>query len=169
MKAKFRHIYEVIAGAILSLLGLGGCEELSNIIDAPAEYGEPHATYKLIGSVSADDTGDPLEGIRVKYRRYYYTDENGEDQFMDYEYTSGKDGKVNKSFSEFPMYDGMEKHQIVLEDIDGEEGGGKFLPDTLRGEDIKMEYDDSDAKKWYFGTYTLSFEAKLTRDISEDE
>ena len=62
MKAKVRHLFEMISGAILSLLGFSsivGCGRL--------EYGSPYATFKVNGDVKAADTGKPIEGVVVKF------------------------------------------------------------------------------------------------------
>ena len=68
MKARIKHIYEIIAGAILSLLGFNGCDE--NIFIGPVEYGMPHATFEVKGTVKAEDTGESVKGIKVKLRHY---------------------------------------------------------------------------------------------------
>jgi len=165
MKAKIRYIYEAIAGAILSFLGFSGCTIYGpDMYGPPVEYGEPHADYKLVGTVRAEDTSEPLKGIQVKYRRYVYTDNDGIEHFTDRTFLTDAEGKIEASFGEFPMSDGMDKPEIVLEDIDGEEGGGKFQSDTLRTGYYNVSLDDSKQDSWYMGTYTLSFDAKLKKE-----
>ena len=162
MKAKIRHIYELIAGAILSFLGLGSCGELPSIIDGRAEYGMPHATFAVKGTVKAKDTGDPVEGIKVKFRQHIdgMEDANGNPRYTEIEFSSDKDGKVETSFVEWPDVEDIE---FTFEDIDGEENGGYFAPDTLRGKDIKVTLEEDKTSNWNKGTYNISFEEKLKK------
>ena len=159
MKARIRHIYEIIAGAILSFLGFGGCD---NIIIGPKEYGMPHATFAIKGTVKADDTGNPVEGIKVKFRQHLdeMEDENGKPFYREIEFSSDKDGKAETSYSEWPDVGDVE---ITFEDVDGEANGGFFAPDTLRGNDIKIEFKEDKKSNWHRGTYNISFEEKLKK------
>ena len=158
MKAKVKHLYEVIAGFVLALLGFNSCEGLEDIIYPKDEYGMPHATFKIIGDVKAEDTGNPIEGIKVKFR-----------QKLDPEYTqevetaSDKDGKVNTSFTEWPDAENIE---LTFEDIDGEENGGSFEPDTLRKKDLRIEFEKDNKSSWHQGTYTITFDAKLRKQYT---
>lgn len=165
MKAKIRHIYELIAGAILSFLGLGSCGELPSIIDGRAEYGMPHATFAVKGTVKAEDTGNPVEGIKVKFRQKQEEyDENGNPFYIEKEFTSDKEGKVEGSFTEWPNDKNIE---FTFEDIDKGENGGWFAPDTLRGSDVKIVLEEDKSSNWYKGTYHISFDEKLKRDYTE--
>ena len=154
MKARIKHFYEVIAGAILSLLGFSSCE----IIEPRVEYGMPHATFKLVGDVT-DEDNNPIEGIKVKFR-----------QMLDPEYpqevetASDKDGKVNTSFTEWPDAENIE---LTFEDIDGPDNGGRFMPDTLRKKDLSIKFVEDKKSSWHEGTYTISFAAKLRRDYED--
>ena len=151
MKAKVRHIYELIAGAILSLLGFTSCE----IIEPVGEYGMPHATFKVTGTVKAADSGKPIEGIVVKFSR----DENAPDEWYD-EFQSDKNGKVDGVAMAWPSEKGI---MLTFEDIDGEEHGGLFAPDTLRAKDLKIEFVEDKDSHWHKGVYTVSFEAGLKK------
>ena len=159
MKARIKHIYEIIAGAILSLLGFNGCD---SIFFGPLEYGMPHATFAVKGTVKAEDTGNPVEGIKVKFRQHVdgREDENGKPYYEEIEFSSDKDGKVETSFTEWPDVNDIE---ITFEDVDGEENGGRFAPDTLRGKDIKITLDEDEESSWNKGTYNISFEEKLKK------
>ena len=68
MKARLIHWYEVVAGAILSLLGFTGCESILDIVEPRAEYGMPHANYQIVGTVTEEETGNPVEGIKVTFK-----------------------------------------------------------------------------------------------------
>ena len=145
------------------MLGFGSCEE---IIYPKAEYGMPHATFKVVGTVKAEDTGDPINGIKVKLRHYTegMVDDNGNPRYTEMEMLSGQDGKVDGSFVEWPYYDDL---QITFEDIDQGDNGGWFAPDTLKKSDLKIELEEDKDSNWNKGTYTISFEEKLKRDYTE--
>ena len=166
MKAKIRHIYEIIAGAILSLFGFSGCEGIEDIIYPKAEYGMPHATFAIKGTVKAEDTGNPVQGIKVKFRQHVdgMEDANGNPRYTEIEFSSDQDGKVETSFVEWPDADNIE---FTFEDVDGAENGGWFAPDTLRGKDIKIELEEDKKSTWNKGTYHISFDEKLKRDYTE--
>ena len=95
MKAKVRHIYELIIGAILSLLGFTACDKEENIEMRPAEYGMPHATFKVMGNVKAAENSKPIEGIVVKFSREAEKDRSWERA----EFKSDKNGKVDGLFA----------------------------------------------------------------------
>ena len=100
MKAKVKHLYEIIAGAILSMLGFG-CTPSNNpdnpdpYRDMVAEYGQPHADYVIIGEVSSELTNEPIPGIKATFKRYVYTDNNGQKQYENQVFTTDSDGKIN--------------------------------------------------------------------------
>ena len=54
-------VWKYFAGSLLALLGFGSCRQIGLF---RAEYGQPHANFKLIGDVK-DAAGKPVEGIRV--------------------------------------------------------------------------------------------------------
>jgi len=157
MKVKIVHIYEMIAGAVLSLLGFTSCNGIPGFIEpAGAEYGTPHATFKVVGDVKAADGGKPIPGIAVKFAR----DIDGYYPWGQVEGTSDKDGKVDFSFTEWP-----EDKDIMLtfEDVDGADNGGLFAPDTLRTKDLRIDFVEDKKSSWHKGVYTISFQAKLKK------
>ena len=155
MKARVKHLYEVIAGFVLAMLGFSGCEEIINGVD---EYGMPHATFKVIGNVKAADTNEPIDGIKVKFRQKL-----DEEFTHELEFQSKNGGKVEETFTEWPSVENIE---FTFEDIDGNDNGGAFLPDTLRGKDLKIELVEDKNSSWHKGDYTISFDAGLEREIS---
>jgi putative lipoprotein (rSAM/lipoprotein system) len=164
MKARIRHIFEIIAGAILSLLGFSACNGV-NIIDQRVEYGMPHATFEIKGTVT-ESAGVPVSGIKVKFRQHVegMEDENGKPRYTEVELSSDQEGKVETSFVEWPDVSDIE---FTFEDVDGEENGGYFAPDTLRSKDIKVTLEEDKESNWNKGTYKISFQEKLTRIITE--
>ena len=159
MKAKVRHIYEMIAGAILSLLGFTSCDKEDfgdNYREARAEYGMPHATFKVIGEVKAADSSKPIEGIVVRFSR---EDDNNR-TWETAEFKSDKDGKVDGSTQAWPSEEGI---MLTFEDIDGDENGGQFAPDTLRAKDLQIKFVENPEKGWNKGVYYITFEKKLKK------
>lgn len=150
MKAKVRHLFDMISGAILSLLGFTSCAGLG-----PVEYGSPYATFKVNGDVKAADTGKPIEGVVVKF----YQDKTVPEWF--YEFQSDKDGKVDELLTHlFPTEKGI---VLTFEDVDGEKHGGLFAPDTLEGKDLTIKFVEDKKSNWHTGDYYVSFEAKLKK------
>ena len=151
MKAKVRHLFEMISGAILSLLGFTSCE----IIEPRGEYGSPYATFKVDGDVKAADTGKPIEGVVVKF----FQDKTVPEWF--YEFQSDKDGKVDELLTHlFPTEKGI---MLTFEDVDGQEHGGLFAPDTLEAKDLTIRFVEDKKSGWHKGDYYVSFEAKLKK------
>lgn len=151
MIAKIRHLYELVVGSILAFLGLGGCSEISKIIMPRDEYGMPHANYKIIGEVTSED-GSPIAGIKVKYSRLEYTDDNGIKQYYQSEqneFLTDKDGKVNSRVDDWSTR--PREITITLEDIDGEANGGEYQGLVLSEDELAIN----------LGDLTISFAAKL--------
>ena len=152
MKAKVRLLFEMISGAILSLLGFTSCE----IISPRCEYGMPYANFKVNGEVKAADTGKPIEGIAVKFHR----NPKEESEYDCPQFQTDKDGKVNETLTLWPE---AEDIMLTFEDIDGEEHGGLFAPDTLRAKDLKITFVEDKKSTWHQGDYDITFEAKLKK------
>ena len=151
MTARLIHWYEVVAGAILSLLGFTGCESILDIVEPRAEYGMPHANYQIVGTVTEEETGNPVEGIKVTFkvldspRATFITDKNG---------------KIDESLIEWPEGENL---KFIFEDIDGPENGGQFQKDSLERKDFQVEFKEDKLSGWHRGDYNISFEAKLKK------
>ncbi|MBP5675509.1 MAG: radical SAM-associated putative lipoprotein [Bacteroidales bacterium] len=156
MKARISHLYEIIAGAILSLLGLSGCV---NPFDGPVEYGTPNASYKVVGEVK-DEADKPIPGIKVTVHEYITTYRNGDTETHDTYLVSDSEGKVT---SERLSYYGMDitRSSLTLEDVDGEENGGLFEAMELQVKDLDVTFSEDKNGGWHKGDYTIGFEAKL--------
>lgn len=150
MKTKIAHFFELIAGFLLSLLGFSGCE----IFNLRAEYGQPHATYKVIGQVT-DEGGKPIPGIEVKGNLNYVKD--GPLQLMDKTVTTDSDGKYILDSSNWP---GSTSATLEFTDIDGEANGGEFESATLSTSLQKVAEGDG---HWYEGSYTGTGNIRLKK------
>lgn len=143
------------------------CEKISDIIDDDmvAMYGCPSADYVFNVDVEDKESGDKVEGIRVSaLHRYEATDWGGEgNPTKTYVDTlargiTDKNGKVVLTYNEFPM----DSHEIVADDIDGEENGNY----SSAGVVIKVDGDDYEGPGehgWYQGTATSNVTIKLNK------
>ena len=158
MKTRIIHLYEAVAGLILSLLGFTGCRSLLDIIEPKAEYGMPHATFKLEGQVKDADTGRGIEGLQVVYSRPEYVDENGTQHFYEEHNLTGKDGAINVTLQDYRM--DADDISIRVEDIDGDKNG-KYATETLPKKDLSVNFVKDNQSTWHLGTYTIAFTAKM--------
>ena len=86
--------------------------------------------------------------------------------FLELRCQCGVSGKVEETFYEWPFFESIE---FTFEDVDGEENGGSFLPDTLRTKDLKIEFVEDKESNWHNGDYTISFDAKLNKEIPPEK
>jgi putative lipoprotein (rSAM/lipoprotein system) len=156
MKAKVRHLFEMISGAILSLLGLSSCGKFENIAEPAGAYGSLHATFKVTGEVKAADSSKPIEGIVVQFSR----EDDGGGTWETAKFKSDKEGKVDGLTHAWPSDKDI---MLTFEDIDGEENGGQFAPDTLRAKDLQIKFVENPEKGWNKGVYYITFEKKLKK------
>lgn len=161
MKARIVHLYEVVAGFILSLLGFTSCDRINQM---RAEYGMPHATYKLVGSVKDARTGEGIEGLRVTYRRPYPTGGDEEEHFYEESVLSGKDGSVQATLQEY-YEEASDKLSLRIEDIDGEKNG-LYETKELAKKDLDIAFEKDNKSNWHMGTYTIGFQV-LMNDYTE--
>lgn len=142
MKKTFLKKYNKFLGILMSLLGFGssftfhGCEIVS-----PAEYGTPHATFKVTGTVT-DSKNTEIKNIQVS---------------MKYDTTNtDEDGKYLIETSEFPNIDTIRVH---FYDADGDKNGSYQSLDTLISfKDLSFQNGDG---SWYEGEKTKELSVKL--------
>ena len=154
MKQKVKNTWLAILGAILSLLGFGGCEELVHF--GAAEYGCPHADYKIVGEVTGE--GKPIKGIRVTLLEGPY----GDNQYygIDTLYTDSS-GKIEKDLASLTL--DQNRFSVKLEDIDGPENGS-WQTKTLEKNDLVITQIKKGDGKWYEGVFTITANAKLKKE-----
>ena len=153
MKQKVKNTWTLILGAILSLLGFGGCEELVHF--GAAEYGCPHADYKIVGEVTGE--GKPIKGIRVALLVGPYND----NQYygIDTLYIDSS-GKIEKDLPAETL--DHERFSIKLEDVDGPENGS-WQTKTLGKNELVFKQTKEGDGKWYQGVYTVTANAELKK------
>ena len=144
---------------MLGLLGFSSCDRLGLFV---CMYGEPHADFKALGTVS-DESGKPIEGIRVAIRQHRHhanTPDVIYDQNDWYEndtlYTDDKGAYLlTRSIFECP-----DDVKIVFEDIDGEENGGEYTSAEATPEVTRTKKGD---KSWYGGAFEVQADVKLRK------
>lgn len=131
-------------GLLLSILGFGAACSLGSCeYGTIAEYGTPHATFKVKGSVTSETTTDNLPNIRVVM---------GEDT----SYTDGSGNYLVQNI-EFP------KDQVFLvefNDVDGEANGAYEPLDTIV-EFVNPEFTGGGQSGWDQGETEKEINVKL--------
>ena len=164
MKAKLQSLFNAIAAALLSLLGFSSCKQGGSIFHvAPAEYGMPHADYKIVGQVNGED--GPIPGIEVKYRRLEgkYKNEKGEDEeyWLEQCFYTDSEGKINQSVSnEYSTK--AENIMLEISDVDGAENG-EYEDAVLPEDQLDIQFVKDNKGHWHEGTYTIGFDARLNK------
>ncbi|RHI94773.1 hypothetical protein DW150_04030 [Phocaeicola vulgatus] len=143
MKKKMT-VHRLLSGALV-LLGFTSCsnDETGEIW---CEYGTPYSKFLMKGTVISDKD-EPLKGIQVIVRQGWnndvfpadtiYTDEKGV-----FETEELKIGGINDQ-------------KVYFNDIDGEENGGAFKPDSIFIKDMnKKKLEEGD--HWYTGKFEFS-------------
>jgi putative lipoprotein (rSAM/lipoprotein system) len=117
--------------------------------DMPAEYGMPHADYKVIGNVK-DEDGNPIPGIQVLASLWQM---DGYDEMVDYPIgtnLSDASGDYTIIGQEWPS----QGVKVVFKDIDGENNGGEFQDGEATASWTQVKEPDN---RWFEG----GFEAKV--------
>ena len=122
---------------LLALLGFSSCDQVSTDM-----YGTPHSKFTIKGKVT-NESNSPIPQIQI--RSPY-----GEDiPHADTLYTDSK-GEFNYSFNGFFRSDNI---PLLLTDIDGEQNGGSYAPDS-----VSVSFKDVDVTGgdggWYLGEAT---------------
>ena len=154
MKSKIKKIWLVTLGAILSLLGFSGCEEI--IWFGREEYGCPHADYKIVGEITGE--GKPIKGIRIAVLQGPYSENN---YFgIDTLYTDSS-GKIEKDLLTEIL--DQDRFSVKMEDIDGPENGS-WKTKTLTNENLVFKQTKKGDGKWYQGAFTVIANAELQKE-----
>lgn len=160
MKNTIKDIWKLLAAAVLGLLGFASCEIIGV---GRVMYGEPHADFKALGKVS-DEAGNPIEGIRVaisQHRHYDNTPEVIFDQNDWYDNDTVFTDDKGSYLLDRSVFSAPDDVTIVFEDVDGEEHGGEFLPETLKTVVVRTKKGD---KNWYSGAFEAKIDATLKKN-----
>ena len=163
MKKKVYKVMNLLLGSVVTMLGFESCSDDNpfNGGEMPVEYGSPHATYRLIGTVT-DENGNPIEGIKVKV-----VEDTSEYGGGVYEFTNGTtDGKGKFKTGEAVLSFLSEEEKVVFVDEDGPANGGTFASDTLKLKDLpKGQYAKApNDDHWSSGSFELTADVKLKKE-----
>ena len=147
MKKPIIKILDKLIVTILASLGIFTSCQAPEYGDPVCEYGTPEAEYEITGTVKNKENSHPIENIRIIHQNYYdtiYTDADGKYAFI---------------------YRGnlLNNIDLIVEDIDGEDNGGKFESKTVN---IKITEDDKvkNGSGWYEGKYVKTQNIELTKE-----
>ena len=159
MSKRINRIWRFLASTALGLLGFSSCEWLGIGV---CMYGEPHADFKAIGTVT-DSTGKPVEGIRVAVRQHRHY-ENSDSVIYDQNDWYDNDTLFTDSNGKYELmrsvFSAPNRVTIVFEDIDGEENGGEFEKAEANPKVTQTKKGD---KSWYGGAFQVEADARLKK------
>ena len=152
--------FNAILVALLAVFGFARCERVQ-----PLEYGTPQVDFVVKGTVVDKTNNQPIEGIKVKLFKGWFTDIYGDNQYVYHAENTDENGafKIRGSDVDLPQ------PRVRFVDIDGDENG--------LFEDKTVEFDWKDAEQtrppsgfWNSGEFTKVINAGLTpREEEADE
>ena len=159
MNGKVKSIFRSLAATALGLLGFSSCSWLGIGV---CMYGEPHADFKAIGTVT-DKAGKPIEGIRVAVQQHRHY-ENSESVIYDQNDWYDDDTLFTDVNGQYELvrsvFDAPNRVTVFFEDIDGEENGGEFAKAEANPKVVQTKKGD---KSWYGGAFQVEADAKLNK------
>ena len=155
MKTALCKGWKWLLGALLGVLGFSGCEIIG---ESTCEYGQPYASFKLIGDVK-DAGGRGIEGIRVVVNPVSNEEETWENDTL---YSDSK-GHFEKDQLKHDWPDQMKNATVKFEDVDGSEHGS-FKTKVLTSSDLEIKQVAISEGSWYHGAYTVRADAVLEED-----
>ena len=155
MKTALAKGWKWLLGALLGVLGFEGCKDIGIF---RAEYGQPHADYKLLGYVT-DDKGKAIPGIRVVFAP---RTDDPDGWYNDTLYTDTR-GHFEKERLKYSWPDELQNTVIRYEDVDGAENGS-YKTLELKREDFQVKQTKKGDKNWYHGSFTIQADAILEKE-----
>ena len=156
---KLNRIWKFLASTALGLLGFSSCEWLGIGV---CMYGEPHADFKAIGTVT-DNAGKPVEGIRVAVQQHRHY-ENSDSVIYDQNDWYDNDTIFTDSNGKYELvrsvFSAPNRVTVVFEDIDGEENGGEFEKAEANPKVTQTKKGD---KNWYGGAFQAEADVRLKK------
>lgn len=150
MKTDPSNIMNRILVALLALLGFAACGKEK---ETWAEYGCPNAKYRVSGTVT-DGNKTPITGIRVSVKDAWSDGDTGiKSVFTD----------ENGWFDTEPHYVFPCPLKVIVEDVDDESNGGKFVTKELSDKDMSVTETEK-GSGWYRGAYDYTAEVELERE-----
>ena len=135
MKNGITHIWRQLAAVMLGMLGFSSCERIGWGV---CMYGEPHADFKALGTVS-DENGKPIEGIRVAIQQHRH-----------YENTSGVIYDQN---------DWYENDTLYTDD----KGAYQLIRSVFESPNDEVKRTKKGDNSWYGGAFEVQADVKLKK------
>lgn len=159
MDMKVKSVFKFLATTVLGLLGFSSCSWLGIGL---CMYGEPHADFKVLGTVRNED-GKPIEGIRVAIRGHRHYENSSSviyDQNDWYE-----DDTVFTDFNgaylmEKSVFSPPDDVTVVFEDVDGERHGGEYAKTVEKPHVVQTKKGD---KSWYEGAFQAEADTYMVK------
>ena len=156
MKNLFYTTVGTLFSTALAALGFSSCNLNT---PQPCEYGTPIIKFRVVGQVT-DEKGTPIQGIKVPVLRqsgiryHQLSKECNDSAFTD---TQG-------NFTTQVIRDhSIDKQLVVVEDIDGDQNGGKFETDSIKFSELQNKRIKPGTGSWNWGEYELSGKIKLQK------
>lgn len=147
MRRKVLKKYNKLIAVLLSIMGIGGAISFTGCDgggDSPVEYGTPHATFKIYGTVTSESkVAIPNIKVKMQYDSIY-TDENGE---------------YSIQVVEFPQ---DQNFSVRYEDVDGSANGSYLLKDSIV--EFKDPQFENSTGSWYSGETAKEVNIELSED-----
>ena len=154
-----KRINQAIQGllsTLLVLLGFSSCDKIGAL-----EYGSPYVDFQVKGQVT-DESGKPIEGIRVTIENETYGFSVNHDGVWKYSFADTVYTDADGRFVSREINDGSIYGKIFFEDIDGP-ANGSFLPDSANLENLEQkQIEDEDG--WYNGKFEVNVQQELERE-----
>jgi len=149
MKRKVLKKYNKLIAILLSIMGIGGAISFTGCDgdggeDISAEYGTPHASFKIYGTVTSESkVAIPNIKVKMQYDSIY-TDENGE---------------YSIQVVEFPQ---DQNFSVRYEDVDGSANGSYLLKDSIV--EFKNPQFENSTGSWDSGETAKEVNIELSED-----
>ena len=145
--------FNAVFVALLALFGFSAC-----ILNEPKSmYGTPQVDFVVKGTVVDKTNNQPIEGIKVKLFKGWFTDIYGNNQYVYHAENTDENGVFKIRGTGV----GLPQPRVRFVDIDGDENG--------LFEDKTVEFDWKDAEQtrppsgfWNSGELTKTINARLT-------
>ncbi len=160
MKARIIKWYNLFLGALLGFLGFSSCDPIHLL--PRLEYGQPHADYKLVGSVK-DQAGKPIQGIRVSFHpNLENTSDEVNAMHTDTLYSDAS-GKFSKDALKY-TWPNLTRAVVEFEDIDGPDNGGSFKKLRVSVGELEVSETQKGDGNWYGGAQTITADVKMEKE-----
>ena len=151
----FNSFFNKVLMALLAFLGFSSCRE-----DPWEEYGTPHATYKLIGTV-VDEDKHPIQNVQIYESEYSYYDIQ-DSTVMNLIFSKMSEKAKSDEKGNFQVSADCISNQIIV----------RFMHEGYEKIDTVFNYKDEKyvgGKGWYSGEATKEVNINMKKVKSNDK